>query len=265
MTAIATDVNSNLSSFITQLENGTSEFYPKKSKERQFMFPIDSNELSSQKYRRNVGIKNDDNTSGILDPFSIPQGLFFKQSNETGVVLPTDSDKALLKEFERNINIIRDNDTSIENMVNNNRISILEGFTERFISTILEENFEYGIASKAHVLVKEQMRINAGATKEWLNGIYVKNFHENNIRILIGILQVISRFREEELHPTGQTMALASLSHKEEVVQETAIRVFESWGGKDSLKTLENVSVSSSWVKEYLNEVISDLKLEYAC
>jgi hypothetical protein len=258
-------VNPGVNSTMTYLENGTGEFYPKKSNGIQFIFPIDSDELSSQKYRRSIGIKNDDNTSGILNAFPIPQGLFFKQSNETGVVLPTDSDKSLLKEFERNINIIRDNDTSIENMVNDNRISILEqGFTCRFISTVLEENFEYGIASKAHVLVKEQMKINAVAVKDCLNKIFRENFTKN-IRILIGILQVISRFRKEELFPVGETMAIASLSHEDDVVKETGIRVFESWGGKDSLETLENVSISSSWVKEYLDEVISDLKLEYAC
>jgi hypothetical protein len=53
-------------------------------------------------------------------------------------------------------------------------------------------------------------------------------------------------------------------SHKNEIVQETAIRVFECWGGESSLKILENVSVSSKWVEEYLKGVISDLKSEYA-
>lgn len=47
-------------------------------------------------------------------------------------------------------------------------------------------------------------------------------------------------------------------------MQETAIRAFECWGGESSLKILENVSVSSKWVEEYLKGVISDLKSEYA-
>ncbi len=159
---------------------------------------------------------------------------------------------------------IERNSISKENDINNNRLYILEKtITRQLISYILDEDFEYGIESKAHTLVKEQMAINSIATKDWLNRIYVDNF--NNTEVLIGILRVIARFEREEIYPIGETIALASLSHKDEVVQENAIRAFESWGGQESLEILENVSISSSWVKEYLLEVISDLKSVYAC
>jgi hypothetical protein len=191
---------------------------------------------------------------------SIPKTLIFYSENRIDKFYPKKRNEITFI----NIDIKKDNNTSIENEVNNNRISILEqDFTRQLILNIVEEDFEYGMASKAHDIVKEQMKINAMATKDWLSRIYVNNFQ--NTKILIGILQVISRFGREEIYPIGETIALASLSHKEEVVQETAIRVFESWGGESSLKILENVSVSSNWVKEYLDEVISDLKLEYAC
>ncbi|MDR1884564.1 MAG: hypothetical protein LBR26_17590 [Prevotella sp.] len=111
--------------------------------------------------------------------------------NEIRFIFLTGSNKSSSKEHERNIDTKKDNNTSIENEVNNKRISILEqDFTHRLILNILEEDFEYGMASKAHILVKEQMKINAIATKDWLNRIYVNNFQ--NIKILIGILQVIS-------------------------------------------------------------------------
>jgi hypothetical protein len=163
--------------------------------------------------------------------------------------------------YEKGI-IETNNSVSAENDMNNRRLFELEQkFSRRFISHILEDDFEYGMNYKAHIIVKEQMNINAMATKEWLNRIFVSNYE--NSKILIGILRVIARFERDEIYPIGDTMALASLAHGDEIVQETAIRVFESWGGIDSLKLLENVSVSSKWVKEYLNEVISDLKAEY--
>ncbi|GAB6395525.1 MAG: hypothetical protein MdMp024_1837 [Bacteroidales bacterium] len=163
--------------------------------------------------------------------------------------------------FETN-DIATDNAISFENKVNDKRLLELEqNFSKQFISHILEDDFEYGIESQAHTIVKEQMKINAVVTKEWLNRIYVTNFH--NSEILIGILRVIARFEKEEIFPIGHTIAVASLNHKDEIVQETAIRAFESWGGKASLKILENVSVSSKWVKEYIEEVIADLKTEY--
>jgi hypothetical protein len=159
-------------------------------------------------------------------------------------------------------NIETENTISTENKVNNKRLLELEQkFSKRFISHILEDDFEYGIDFKAHSIVKEQMSVNAAVTKDWLNRIYVANFQ--NSEILIGILRVIARFEKEEIFPIGHTIAAASLNHKDEIVQETAIRAFESWGGSTSLKILENVTVSSKWVKEYLEDVISDLKSEY--
>jgi hypothetical protein len=152
---------------------------------------------------------------------------------------------------------------SIENRINENRLSQLErNFTDKFISYILEDDFEYGVEYKAHLLTKEQMKINAAVTKDWLNRIYVDNFYKSDI--LVGILRVISRFTREEIFPIGETIALASLSHKEEIVQENAIRAFESWGGQGSVKILENVVVTTQWIKEYLDGVIEDLKLDYA-
>jgi hypothetical protein len=160
-------------------------------------------------------------------------------------------------------NIETDSVISTENKVNKKRLLELEqNFSKRFIAHILEDNFEYGVDSKAHTIVKEQMKVNALVTKDWLNRIYVANFQ--NPEILIGILRVLARFEKEEIFPIGHTIAAASLNHNDEIVQETAIRAFESWGGKDCLKILENVTVSSKWIKEYLDGVISDLKAEYA-
>ncbi|GAB6394269.1 MAG: hypothetical protein MdMp024_0581 [Bacteroidales bacterium] len=148
------------------------------------------------------------------------------------------------------------------NKVNDKRLKEFERkFAGHFISCILEEKFEYGIESKADILVKEQMRINASMTQDWLNRIYARHFQ--NQEILIGLLRVISRLDKEEIYPVGYAIARDSLNHKDEIVQETAIRAFESWGGKESLKILEKASVSSKWVKDYLNEVIADLKIEY--
>jgi len=162
--------------------------------------------------------------------------------------------------FETNA-IATDNAISVENKVNDKRLLELEQkFSKQFISYILEDGFEYGIESQSHIIVKEQMKINAVVTKEWLNRIYVTNFH--NSEILIGLLRVIARFEKEAIFPIGYTIAVASLNHKDEIVQETAIRAFESWGGKESLKILENVIVSSKWVAAYLNEVIADLKAD---
>jgi hypothetical protein len=118
------------------------------------------------------------------------------------------------------------------------KLEIEQKFSRQFVTHILEDDFEYGIDSRANATVREQMKINAAVTKDWLNRIYVANF--KNSEILIGILRVIARFEKEEIFPTGYTIAAASLSHKDEIVQETAIRAFESWGGNKRKYPKEN-------------------------
>ena len=152
---------------------------------------------------------------------------------------------------------------SFENTINSKRLNALEKrFTRQFISYILEDDFEYGMVSNAYILVKEQLKINAAVTKEWINSIYVNNI--KNPDILIGILRIIALFEREKFFPIGDTIALAALIHEDEIVNETAIRAFESWGGIKSIEILETISISSIWIQEYLNDVLSDLKLEYA-
>jgi hypothetical protein len=147
-----------------------------------------------------------------------------------------------------------------ENSMEQENLFSFQQKTRQFINCLYEENFEYGKESQSHLFVRKQMMINPEATKEWLSELYIDNFQKTDI--LIGILRVISRFTREEINPIGDTIALAALLHKDEEVQETAIRAFESWGGEKSLKILQEASVTSKWVQEYLSEVISDLRAE---
>jgi hypothetical protein len=152
-----------------------------------------------------------------------------------------------------------------ENVVNKKRLTILKRqFTKELIALILDEDFEYGFDTKADALVRSQMQLNALAVKSWLNWIFVENF--SNIPVLLGILRIIARLDYFEVYPEGQTMAMAVLSHKNIEVQECGVRAFESWGTIESLKILENLKdrkVSTQWLQEYIDEVVSDLRKEY--
>jgi len=150
-----------------------------------------------------------------------------------------------------------------ENFVNEERLKRLKKqFTRELITLIVDEDFEYGVDTKADALVRSQMRLNALATKSWLNGIFVENF--SNIPVLLGILRVVARLDYSELYPESHIMAVAALSYKNNVeVQECGVRAFESWGTVQSLKILENLKVSTQWLQEYIDEVVSDLRKEY--
>ena len=136
-----------------------------------------------------------------------------------------------------------------------------ELFAKELISLILNEEFEYGIDTKADALVQNSMELNSFLTKEWINTIFLDNF--TDVSILIGLLRVIARLDYTEIFPQGQTMALAVLSHENTEVKECGVRAFESWGTIESLKILENLTVGVQWLQEYIDDVVSDLKKEH--
>ena len=132
--------------------------------------------------------------------------------------------------------------------------------TPRLISIIEEQEFEYGFESPAERFIKEKLRVNSFVTKEWLNDLFLRMF--DNTRVIIGLLQAISHLNYLEIYPTGQTMALAALSHKNAEVRECGIRAFENWCNNESLKVLKNVHYPEKWLQDYVNQVIKDIEEE---
>jgi len=148
-----------------------------------------------------------------------------------------------------------------ENYINKNRLDTLrENFTRELIMLIREEEFEYGLGTKADILVRKKMEQNALATKEWLTTIFIESF--TNTRILLGVLIIISRFDYYMIYPEGQLMATAALLHKDPEIQECCVRAFENWGNRHSLRILKNLKVPTKWLQEYINAVIDDLEKE---
>jgi len=140
-------------------------------------------------------------------------------------------------------------------------IQLGKKFTEKLTSLILHEDFEYGIDTKADVFVRKYMALNAFTTRDWLGRIYIDN--ASNIPILIGLLRIVARLDYQEIKPIGQLIAISALSHSNIEVQECGVRAFESWEAIDSLDILENLKVSTKWLQEYINGVVSDLREEY--
>jgi len=152
-----------------------------------------------------------------------------------------------------------DTTSSSENKINGNREEYFrKNITPKFLSLIKEEEFEFGFISRSEELIKGQLQINALATRNWLNEIFINHFDDEIV--LIGLLRIISRFDENIIFPQGQTIALAVLSHSNDEIKELGIRAFEKWCSVDSLNILKKLNLNSSWLQEYVNEVITDLE-----
>lgn len=173
-----------------------------------------------------------------------------------------DNEISLLDIFNCTVEDVNiDLSSSIENEINFKREDILQKeITPHLISTIRDEDFEFGYISQSELIIREQLTINALATRNWLNEIFVDYFDDD--LILTGILRIIGRFDEKDIFPQGQTMALAALNHKTPEIKELGVRAFENWSSVNSLKILENIDTDIVWLKEYIEQVIIDLTEE---
>lgn len=150
---------------------------------------------------------------------------------------------------------------SAENTANKNREDYLNKYIlPIFISLLREEDFEFGYITRSEEILRDQFKINALATRNWLNEIFLKYF--NDEQILIGVLRIIGRFSEQMIFPQGQTIALASLCHKNDEIKELGIRAFEKWISYDSLNILSKIKTETHWLQEYVDQVILDLNEE---
>ena len=133
--------------------------------------------------------------------------------------------------------------------------------TRQLLMAIRNEEFEFGVISNAETIIEKQLAENSLETRNWINDIFVRYYCDT--KILTGILHIISRFQEFEMHPQGLTMALAALVHKDDEVKELGVRAFEHWASENSLAVLKHVQVGTPWLQQYIDEVVEDLSLEH--
>ena len=167
----------------------------------------------------------------------------------------------ILSDFYLDSNLVLsiENLNGTENKINQNREAYLnEKKTPILLALLREEDFEFGYITRSEELIREQIKINELATKNWINEIFIKYFHDEII--LIGILRILGRFEENVIFPQGQTIALASLSHQNDEIKELGIRTFEKWCSIDSLSVLKKLKVETGWLQDYINQVIADFE-----
>lgn len=149
-----------------------------------------------------------------------------------------------------------------ENSINEKRAQYLdEKITPQFLSLIKEEDFEFGQRSKSINLVEEQLQTNTIATQNWFNKLYLYYFRADE-KILLSLLKVVEYLDKELFFPTGQTMAISALSHKNDEIKEMGVRIFENWCSIESYEMLKNLKVETIWLQKYIDQVVKDLEEE---
>lgn len=91
-----------------------------------------------------------------------------------------------------------------------------------------------------------------------LQNIYVK--YNDHPKMLVGICKALCRYDLAEVMPWGPTMLSGLLNNKSELVKEYAIELVENWADVSMLPLLKNLEISSKWLHNYLQDVISNLE-----
>lgn len=148
-------------------------------------------------------------------------------------------------------------EASVENRRNEERLAGLRQFTARVVALTRECIFECGFENELDSFLRECLAKDGMATKEWLNEIFLEHFED--VSVVVGILRAIAHLEYDEISPTGPTMALAALSHRDIEVRECGIRAFENWESRDGLEYLKAIRCEERWLQDYLERVIVDL------
>ncbi|MDI3323934.1 hypothetical protein QKW35_06065 [Pontibacterium granulatum] len=129
---------------------------------------------------------------------------------------------------------------------------------ENFIRT---ESLEDGMVSQAEVYLEKMIRLNQERYCKLFSDFARKRMHDPYD--FSYLLNLLSRMPYNLVSSIGPFMAVSAFSNVNDEVVEAGIRAFEGWSNKDSLNYLEQfTAIEKPWLKEYLEQVICDLKEE---
>ncbi len=156
------------------------------------------------------------------------------------------------KIYFQNSNIEKNTITNSETIENVEKIRSY--FVKAYIDSIKNEDLEFGITGHTTELVKNFLAFNKGLILTELQNLVLKNFKDK--RLVYSALHTFAHLEYDLVYPQGPIFALAMSRHKDIVIQDFSIQCFEMWCNKSSLDYLEQVSIDSIWLSEYLQKTI---------
>jgi hypothetical protein len=143
--------------------------------------------------------------------------------------------------------------------ININRDEIVNIYIDAILSVIACDEFEDGEISKSERYMRKNMSLE---TKDYILDALMKIYMDkyNNEHVLLGIMEMISCMKYEEVEPKGQIMALGLLQHENIYLRDRAIQVYEQWNSKKSLTVLKSLKCDQKWLQDYVDKVIEYLE-----
>lgn len=173
------------------------------------------------------------------------------ESKPYSINYKTKYDESYLKNFFKEYEIGIELDISTDD-------KIKEYFSKAFIDSIQNEDLEFGMFGHTTELVKKFLSYNKDLILSELQNLVLQNF--DNKRIVYSAIHTFAHLDYEIVYPQGPIFALGMSRHKDADIQDFSIQCFEMWCSKDSLNYLEQISIDTPWLDEYLKNTIEYIK-----
>jgi hypothetical protein len=131
-------------------------------------------------------------------------------------------------------------------------------FMQELRSLLLSEPTERGFAHPAEELIRRSLGSCRPLTADWIQAMFTENIMD--ARLAAAILFVLGHLKRESVQPWGYAMTMTGLMHPDIEVRDAAVKALESWGGPDAVQILSRHHEKVSWLRRYVDGVISDLQ-----
>lgn len=138
---------------------------------------------------------------------------------------------------------------------------IVNIYINAILSVIMSDEFEDGEISNSERYMKNNMTLQ---TKDYildaLMKIYIDKYNDEHV--MLGVMEMISCVKYEDVEPNGQIMVLGLLQHKNIYLRDRAIQVYEQWNSKKGIRVLKTLKCDQKWLQDYVDKVIEYLERE---
>lgn len=132
-------------------------------------------------------------------------------------------------------------------------------YRDEILSTIKKDDYDEGkISLIEKYMEKDFSKAELDLIKNIIQTITLENL--SNIKIINGILRLITTRTYDEMYPEGQYICLSLLQNKNISLREKGIQTFEYWKSKKGIPILESLECDRVWLQDYVNRVIDNLK-----
>lgn len=129
---------------------------------------------------------------------------------------------------------------------------------EKFKSSIMSEELEFGVIGNTTKDIKKFLAINKDYTVNAITQYALDNF--DNANVVYSVLHTLAHVDYSLIAPAGATFAMSATLHPNINIKDFAIQCFDMWESKESLGYLKIIKIETSWLNDYLQEVIKHIE-----